>query len=115
MAEQHPLQVHITKHERGLIIAPVGDIGTHEAPSLRSAVKQAFEQRPMRIVVDLAGVSYMATAGLATLVEAQQLARKANTTLVLAGLQDRVRAVFEISRLTSVFRITGTIDEALQA
>lgn len=115
MSDHTGLQVGMQKREGGLVLTPVGDIGTHEAPSLRTAVKQAFEQRPMRIVVDLAGVSYMATAGLATLVEAQQLARKGNVALVLTGLQERVRAVFEISRLTSVFRIATSLDDALKS
>jgi anti-anti-sigma factor len=50
----------------------------------------------------------MATAGLATLVEALQLAKKNNVQFVLCGLQERVLAVFEISRLASVFKIVKT-------
>jgi anti-sigma B factor antagonist len=89
-------------------VAPVGDIGTHEAPSLRNAIKGAYEKKPTKVVVDLAGVAYMATAGLATLVEALQLAKKNNVQFVLCGLQERVLAVFEISRLASVFKIVMT-------
>lgn len=94
------------------ILSPVGDIGTHEAPALRNAIKSAYDKKPAKVVVDLAGVAYMATAGLATLVEALQLAKKANVQFVLCGMQERVLAVFEISRLASVFRIVKTRDEA---
>jgi len=34
---------------------------------------------------------------------------------VLCALQDRVRSIFEIARLDTVFSITGTLDEAVQA
>lgn len=92
-------------------VTPQGDIGTYEASSLRTAIKQAYDQKPQKLVIDLSGVPYMATAGLATLVEARQLSMKSSTVLVLCGLNDRVRAVFEISRLTGVFKIVATISD----
>ncbi len=93
-------------------VTPHGDIGTYEASSLRMAIKQAYDQKPKKLVVDLSGVPYMATAGLATLVEARQLAMKSSAQLVLCGLNERVKAVFDISRLTGVFKIVGSVGEA---
>ena len=93
-------------------VTPRGDIGTYEATSLRAAIKQAYDQKPSKLVINLAEVPYMATAGLATLVEARQLALKSSAQLVLCGLNDRVKAVFDISRLTGVFTIVPTINDA---
>jgi anti-sigma B factor antagonist len=95
------------------IVTPVGDIGTHEANAFKQSVKEAFDKKPRRLVVDLSGVPYMATAGLATLVEAFQIASKTKVELVLCGLTDRVRAVFDISRLRSVFKIVDTVQQAV--
>lgn len=102
-----------TSEEGGLIIlSPSGDMGTHESPVLRSALRGAIDRKPRRVVVDLAGVGYMATAGLATLVESLRASREASVELVLCNLQPRVKAVFDIARLAAVFRISGTLDEA---
>jgi anti-sigma B factor antagonist len=79
---------------------------------MQQAVKEAFESKPAKIVIDLAGVSYMATSGLATLVQAAQLSNKTKVPLVLCGLQERVKAVIEISRLTSFFKIVATTNDA---
>lgn len=113
MAERPPIQVKTTALPSGsIVVAPEGDIGYHEAPTLRQAIKDAYERRPRRLLVDLAGVAYMATPGLATLVEALQISKKSGSVLVLCGLTERVRGVFEIARLQSVFKITADVASA---
>lgn len=113
MAESGAIRVNVSFENGVAVVAPVGDLGTHEAPALRQSLKEAAEKRPGRVVVDLSGVSYMATSGLATLVEALRIAKDAKSRLVLCGMQPRVKAVFEISRLTNVFTIVDTKDAAM--
>jgi len=47
----------------------------------------------------------MDSSGLATLVEAQQRVKRYSGQLILFGLQQRVRSVFEIAKLTEIFDI----------
>lgn len=95
------------------VITAKGEIGYPEAAPFRTAIKQAQDKKTPRVVIDLSGVNFMSTPGLATLVEALQTSKKTSTALVLCGLQDRVRAVFEIARLQTVFKIMPNIDAAL--
>jgi anti-sigma B factor antagonist len=108
------LRIETTSQDGVAVLRPEGEVGTHEAPTLRQHLKDAFDQRPRRVVVDLSGVEYMATAGLATLVEGLQRSKREQTELVLCGLRERVQAVFEISRLTSVFRIAQSASDAVR-
>jgi len=62
---------------------------------------------PANVTVDLSGVTYMDTSGLATLVEAARIARKQGTQLVLSGIQGQVRYFLEITRLDQLFEIAG--------
>jgi anti-sigma B factor antagonist len=101
--------------DRTAILAPVGDIGYHEAPALRQAIRDTFDAKPPRVLIDLAGVNYMATPGLATLVEALQISKRSSVPLVLCSLTERVRAVFEIARLQSVFKIAADRAAALSS
>jgi anti-anti-sigma factor len=55
----------------------------------------------------------MATPGVATLVEALQGTKKQQIPLVLCGMSDRVRAIFEIARLHTVFTIVTSRSDAL--
>lgn len=113
MADRGPLQVGVQESEGIVILSPVGEVGYHEAPALRTAIKEAFERKPRRMVVNLSGVSYMATPGVATLVEALQISKRTTVPLVLCNLTDRVRAIFEIARLQTVFKIVPDLDSAI--
>ena len=70
---------------------------------------------PKRLVVDLTQVELMDSSGVATLIEVLQVQRKDGRKLVLCGLQDKVRSVFEITRLNEVFVIVDDRSAAQQA
>jgi anti-sigma B factor antagonist len=97
------------------IVAPEGDIDLSRSPALRTSLRQALGAKPKRLVVDLGMVDYMDSSGVATLVEALQIARRSNTRMVLCGMKDRVRSIFEIARLDTVFTIAASRDTALTA
>jgi anti-anti-sigma factor len=73
------------------VVTPHGEIGYPEATAFRTHLKQAQDKRTPRVVVDLSNVAFMSTPGLATL----------------------VRAVFEIARLHTVFKIVPTLEAAM--
>ncbi len=96
------------------IIRPIGEVDLSRSPSLRHHLASAL-RGCARLVVDLSKVPYMDSSGVATLVETMQAARRDGTTLVLCGLQDKVRSVFEIARLDTIFTIVATPDEGMKA
>lgn len=97
------------------VITPHGDVDLARSPVLRNSLRQVQNAKPGRLVVDLTMVDYMDSSGVATLVEALQIARKNNTRMVLCGMKDRVRSIFEIARLDTVFSIAPSRDAALTA
>ncbi|MEL6497426.1 MAG: STAS domain-containing protein [Planctomycetota bacterium] len=110
-----PTDITITTEQRGeaCVLFPVGDIDLSRSPVLRASMKTALDDKPQRLVIELSGVSYMDSSGVATLVEAMQLSRKAGVGLVLCSLTERVQSIFEIARLEQVFTITEDLDGAL--
>ncbi len=107
-----PLQVRSETKDGAVIVRPSGDIDMSGSPTLRMELRKLQVSKPMRLVIDLAGVPYMDSSGVATLVEAMQIARKNNTKLILCALQDKVRSIFEIARLDTVFTIVPNADAA---
>lgn len=97
------------------IVAPVGEIDLSCAPSLRIQLTAVQAKKPKRLIIDLAGVPYMDSSGVATLVEAMQNARRTGGKLILSAMQEKVRSIFEIARLDMVFTIVNTTDEGLTA
>ena len=113
MAESQDLEINWETQGETTILRPLGDVDLSRSPSLRNDIRKAFESPPRKLVIELSGVSYMDSSGVATLVEAMQLSRKKDTRLVLCCMTDRVHSIFEIARLDQVFRIVPDIESAL--
>ncbi|MEM8757494.1 MAG: STAS domain-containing protein [Planctomycetota bacterium] len=113
MDEPTDIQISTEVIGSAAVVRPVGDIDLSRSPVLRESIKGVLLDKPARLVVDLAGVEYMDSSGVATLVEAMQLTKKGGHVLVLCSLTDRVRSIFEIARLEQVFRIEDDLESAL--
>src|ERR1700746_3036180 len=92
-----------------------GEIDLHVSPSVTASLNAMIEKKPRRLVVDLSEVTYIDSAGLAALIEAMQKVEGYGGKFLLAGLQETVRSIFEISRLDQVFQIFPDADAALAA
>ena len=91
---------------------PVGEIDLSCAAMLRQQLGRVQNDKPARLVINLSDVPYMDSSGVATLVEAMQIARRTGSKLVLAAMQEKVRSIFEIARLDMVFTIVDSVDDA---
>jgi len=90
-----------------------GSVDIASSPELRGELRLAVEQKRPRIVVDLAGVSFVDSSGLATLIEALQGTNKYDGALVLCALGATVLGVFQLANLDNIFKIKETREEAL--
>lgn len=88
-------------------VAIQGRITVENSGEMRTALANALRTKPAKVSVDLSGVSYMDTSGLATLVEAARIAREQGTRLILGGIHDQPRYFFEITHLDRLFDIAG--------
>ncbi len=90
-----------------------GEIDMQSSRELREKFFELTDRSPDSLVVNMEHVSFMDSSGLATLVEALHRCRQANSQLKLVGLCQRVRSIFEISRLLQVFNIYEKEEDAL--
>jgi anti-sigma B factor antagonist len=99
----------------GVMASLHGEIDFSRSPELRTELLTLLNSKPRKLVLDLAGVPYMDSSGVATLVEALTVQRKAGNKLVLCNLQPKVRGIFEIARLNMVFQIVDNLEAAKTA
>ena len=92
-----------------------GEVDLNVSPMLRAQLKELTRAARPLIVIDMAGVPYIDSSGVATLVECLQGVSRYKGCLRLARLTQRAAGVFEISRLDTVFSIHGTLEEACEA
>ncbi len=100
--------LEITDQERAKgahVVTVKGDVTIHTSPQLRKALKPLLTAATKEVRVQLDGVGFMDSSGIATLVEGLQWARETGGRFVLSGLSETVRDVFELAKLDTVFEI----------
>jgi anti-sigma B factor antagonist len=68
-----------------------------------------------RVAINLIAVKYIDSSGIASLLEVLKEARESNKRLVLFGVSAAVLQVLQLTRLTGVFEIRETEDQATGA
>lgn len=106
----------IREETRGdvLVVTAAGRLDSNSAATLE-AVVPARAQANAKLLLDLAEVPYVSSAGLRVLLMGAKAARAKGHKLVLTGLSPSVREVFDISGFTSIFTIEPDVDSGLAA
>ncbi len=93
-----------------------GDIDLYNSPEVRKIILEELKEKKVaRLIVNLTGVRYIDSSGVASLVEGLKVSRTMSSRFMLYGLSPAAREVLELSRLIRVFEVYGTEQEALQA
>jgi anti-sigma B factor antagonist len=90
---------------RPVVIAPEGEIDLNSSGLVKQQLEPVIGDKRPCVVIDLSGVSYIDSSGLAVFIEAMQRVQAYGGTFVLCGLRESVSHIFNIARLDQVFRI----------
>lgn len=105
----------MTTPEYPNVFSPKGAIDLHVAPEIRASLRKMVDEKPKRLVVNLADVPYVDSSGLAVLIGAMQSLEHNGGVFMLAGAQDAVRTILESARLDQYFMVFPTVEAALAA
>jgi anti-sigma B factor antagonist len=93
-----------------------GDITLYNTPEVRKAILGLLkDKRVAELLVDMRGVRYIDSSGVASLVEGLKASRDLNSRFALYGLTKTTREVLELTRLVRVFEVYDTEEQALAA
>jgi len=87
------------------VVTVTGRVDSATAPDLENALKQLVESDKTKIVLDLAGVEYMSSAGLRAMVSTLKAVKRVNGDLRLASPSQRVAEVLRLAGLNTIFSI----------
>lgn len=85
-----------------------------ESADLRDTMKMLIGQSN-RIVLNLAGVNYIDSGGLGTLVALYTTAHTAGTTIKLCNLTQRVGDLLQVTKLLTIFEVYDSEQKAIDA
>jgi anti-sigma B factor antagonist len=104
---------HHLREERGAVVVGFeGDVDLKSSPEARKVLLDCVG-RKQPVLVDLSGVHYIDSSGVASLVEAYQVARKGGHPFFLAAVSDGVLRVLQLARMDKVFTICPSVADAL--
>ena len=102
------ISIRLSRTSSQSTVTVAGRVTIDSSPRLRSVLLKLLGRGAGQVVtVDLSGVSYLDTSGLATLLEALQLARRHSATLRVLGMTGQSRMLAEIAELDKVFQAAG--------
>jgi anti-sigma B factor antagonist len=108
------MKVHVRSLDKISVIDGTGDVDLYSSPLLRDALLAEIKADGPSVLVNMSGVTYIDSSGIATLVERLQLSRQTKTRFGLFGLRPNARSVLELARLNKVFAIFESEAEALE-
>ena len=109
------LDVRIDERDEWTVVTLAGQLDVATAPDLRQALQEAQYAGAHRVVVDLAELQFLDSLGLGVLVGGLRRARLHGGRLVLAGANDRIRQILEVTGLDRTFQLAGDVAEVADA
>lgn len=108
------LNIQQSAHGAAVVVRVTGKLDAKTAPKLGDQLKALIAGGKNKLVCDLSGVSYIASAGVGTLKAALVEAKKAGGDLRLAALQPPVKDVLDVLGFTKLFSVHSDANHALQ-
>ena len=110
-----PLEL-ITRIREGVLVVECSGriVFGEESVHLRDTIKELISQNS-RIVLNLAGTSYIDSGGLGTLVALYTTARNSGGSIKLANLTKRVGDLLQVTKLLTVFEVFDSEPKAIES
>lgn len=98
------------------VLQVAGRLDQDTCDAFRSELSKQVEaaaREGSTVVLDLAGLEYVSSAGLRCFMLASRQAKQHQMKIFVAALQPMVREIFEISHFNLIFQVFATVREAL--
>ena len=113
MSPARILNISIRPRDQATVVDLDGAIDIQNSPGLRTALFEKLAQTP-RLALNMTGIRYIDSSGIATLIEVLKKAQGLKTDFVLFGVGASVYNVLKLTNLLGVFRIADTEEAALK-
>ncbi len=97
-----------------VIASLVGAVGMTEATLLGRQLDDLLQKPDALVVLDIEHLDFICSSGLGALIQAQAKARPNKGTMRLASPRPMVMRLLETTRLTNLFPVYGSVDEAIE-
>jgi len=111
--KKKPMQLEHTTDQNINVIQLPKRILMADAKQTKKSLRDFLESKQPRLALDMRGVEFIDSSGLAVLVNCLQTSRRKSGNVCLFGMQDTVMTLFQLTRLDSVFPIEDRRQDAI--
>ena len=109
------MELSVEQMDGGVVIIAVsGEVSWNTTPKLHETLIPLFANKREAVVLDLLGVSFMDSSGIAILIEALQRSLRSEISFRLSGVVPPVKHVLKMAKLEELFEIFDTREAALK-
>ena len=106
------MDISENSRDGALVISVSGRLDSSTAGELEAVLPPRVREQKA-VILSLADVPYVSSAGLRVLLIGAKAAKAAGNRLVLTGLSPAVREVFDISGFSKIFTIAADVDAGI--
>lgn len=99
--------------EERAVLSLAGRLDATSAPAFKARLQQLIQDGHIQLIINLGGISFIDSSGLAALVSALKRTREVRGALKLVGLNEQARTVFRTTLLDRVFEFQPDVASAL--
>jgi anti-sigma B factor antagonist len=106
------MDIKAVDHKGRTILELSGEIDMYSSPDLREELMKLLKKKLPALSIDLQGVSYIDSSGIATFVEGLKCMKSYGGRLQFFRVPASIREIFKFSKLDGVFEMYDNIDDA---
>ena len=95
------------------VVKVAGQLIVGNRQELKALVQEGLDRGERKFLIDCTNTGYIDSSGLGALVTLSKKVREVNGDLRMAGLNEDLRALFELTKLDTLFHISPTAQDAL--
>ncbi|MCF7793534.1 MAG: STAS domain-containing protein [Candidatus Cloacimonetes bacterium] len=107
------MEIKQEKRDDALVMSVIGRLDATTATELEGELIPVIQKDRTKIILDFTGLEYISSAGLRVLLLAMKTTKKVAGELIICNMEDHIKEIFDIAGFLPIFKITGTVEEAL--
>jgi anti-sigma B factor antagonist len=110
--DQFGVTVEVEQHGDAAVLRVAGELDLLTTPTLSEACTNELRKRPRILVIDLTGVTFLASVGMSAIVAAHEEGGEQTRVRVVGGSRDTLRPI-RVTGLDSLLSVYPTLNAAL--
>jgi anti-sigma B factor antagonist len=105
------LQLEVREHERAVVVAARGEVDVACVQSFADALERAIRSQRPQVVVDLSGLQFIDSSGLAALIKADEEAKASGKELTVVRGPRQVQQLLELTGFSERLVVVDSLEQ----